>query len=148
MIYSVSVVRKKTVFCVLGILCAFCIVFFIYLSWNTASAQIVLTDVTVTSKWVEPGENETYFVSIQLADPEHSVYAAHFNRARTVSLRTRDYYDMIRIGDTYPMMVLNVYIPFFDGRFDGLLDKQGNILMDKILSSDDLLYQYGTIWQI
>lgn len=73
----------------------------------------------------------------------------YFKSPRTMQTGAREYYEAMQItGEAYDTFEIRVEIPYADAREEGILDKNGNIVIEKVLAVDRVVRDYCFIERI
>jgi DNA-binding transcriptional MerR regulator len=133
-----------------GVLIFFIVLVIFVFTYNKHNNKILtsyftIDEVVVEQKWTR---NEDYYVSVYSMRPDSDV-EEYFKSPRTMQTGAREYYEAMQItGEPYDTFEIRVEIPYADAREEGILDKNGNIVIEKALGIDRVVRDYCFIERI
>ena len=133
-----------------GVLIFFIVLVIFVFTYNKHNNKILtsyftIDEVVVEQKWTR---NEDYYVSVYSMRPDSDV-EEYFKSPRTMQTVAREYYEAMQItGEPYDTFEIRVEIPYADAREEGILDKNGNIVIEKALGIDRVVRDYCFIERI
>lgn len=109
------------------------------------TSSFTVDSVVVEQKWTR---DDDYYLSVYAVRPDSNV-EEYFKSPRTMQTGAREYYEAIQItGEAYDTFEIRVEIPYADAREEGILDKNGNIVIEKVLAVDRVVRDYCFIERI
>lgn len=109
------------------------------------TSYFTIDDVVVEQKWTR---DEDYYLSVYALHPDSDI-EEYFKSPRTMQTGAREYYEAMQItGEAYDTFEIRVEIPYADAREEGILDKNGNIVIEKVLAVDRVVRDYCFIERI
>ena len=133
-----------------GVLIFFIVLVIFVFTYNKHNNKILtsyftIDEVVVEQKWTR---NEDYYVSVYSMRPDSDV-EEYFKSPRTMQTGAREYYEAMQItGEAYDTFEIRVEIPYADAREEGILDKDGKIVIEKALGIDRVVRDYCFIERI
>ena len=104
-----------------------------------------IDEVVVEQKWTR---DDDYYLSVYSLRPDSDV-EEYFKSPRTMQTGAREYYEAMQItGEPYDSFEIRIEIPYADAREEGILDKNGNIVIEKALGIDRVVRDYCFIERI
>lgn len=109
------------------------------------TSKFSIDEVVVEQKWTR---NDNYYVSVYSMRPDSDM-EEYFKSPRTMQTGAREYYEAIQItGEAYDTIEIRIEIPYADAREEGILDKDGKIVIEKVLAVDRIVRDYCFIERI
>ena len=109
------------------------------------TSYFTIDQVVVEQKWTR---DEDYYLSVYTLHSDSDV-EEYFKSPRTMQTGAREYYEAMQItGEAYDTFEIRVEIPYADAREEGILDKDGKIVIEKVLAVDRIVRDYCFIEQI
>lgn len=109
------------------------------------TSSFSIDEVAVEQKWTR---NDNYYVSVYSMRPDSDM-EEYFKSPRTMQTGAREYYEAIQItGEAYDTIEIRIEIPYADAREEGILDKEGKIVIEKVLAVDRIVRDYCFIERI
>ena len=109
------------------------------------TSYFTIDEVVVEQKWTR---GEDYYLSVYTSHPDSDV-EAYFKSPRTMQTGAREYYEAIQIThEPYDEFEIRVEISYADAREEGILDSDGNIVIEKALEIDRVVRDYCFIERI
>lgn len=104
-----------------------------------------IDEVVVEQKWTRDDE---YYLSVYSLRPDSDI-EEYFKSPRTMQTGAREYYEAIQITDEpYDAFEVRIEIPYADAREEEILDKDGNVVIEKVLAVDRVVRDYCFIERI
>lgn len=104
-----------------------------------------IDEVVVEQKWTR---DDDYYLSVYSLCPDSDI-EEYFKSPRTMQTGAREYYEAIQITkEPHDTFEIRVEIPYADAREEGILDKNGNIVIEKVLAVDRIVRDYCFIERI
>jgi len=109
------------------------------------TSSFTVDEVVVEQKWTR---GEDYYLSVYTLRPDSDI-EEYFRSPRTIQTGAREYYEAMQItGESYDTFEIRVEIPYADAREEGILDSNGNIVIEKVLAVERIVRNYCFIEQI
>ena len=109
------------------------------------TSSFSIDEVVVEQKWTR---DDDYYLSVYSLNPDSDL-EEYFKSPRTMQTGAREYYEAIQItGEAYDTFEIRIGIPYADAREEGILDKNGNIVIEKVLAVDRVVRDYCFIERI
>ena len=109
------------------------------------TSKFSIDEVVVEQKWTR---NDNYYVSVYSMRLDSDM-EEYFKSPRTMQTGAREYYEAIQItGEAYDTIEIRIEIPYADAREEGILDKDGKIVIEKVLAVDRIVRDYCFIERI
>ncbi len=109
------------------------------------TSSFIVDEVAVEQKWTR---DDNYYVSVYSICPDTDV-EAFFKSPRTMQTGAREYYEAMQItGEAYNSFEIRIEISYADAREEGILDKNGDISIEKALEIDRVVRDYCFIERI
>lgn len=109
------------------------------------TTTFLLGNVIVEDKWY--GNDGIKYISIYTPlQYDGNGIEQFFKVPKVVKIESEDYYNSFRVKETtYQSFNIWIEIPYGDAIYYGLLDKQENIMIDKVLSDYEFVKEYCTV---
>lgn len=109
------------------------------------TSNFTIDEVMVEQKWTRDND---YYLSVYALRPDSDV-EEYFKSPRTMQTGAREYYEAIQItGEAYNAFEIRIEISYADAREEGILDSDGNIVIEKALAIDRVVRDYCFIERI
>lgn len=109
------------------------------------TSYFTIDEVVVEQKWTR---DEDYYLSVYVLHPD-SNEEEYFKSPRTMQTGAREYYEAMQItGEAYDSFEIRIEISYADAREEGILDKNGDISIEKVLEIDRVVRDYCFIEKI
>ena len=109
------------------------------------TSSFSIDEVVVEQKWTR---DDDYYLSVYSLRSDSDI-EEYFKSPRTMQTGAREYYEAMQItGEAYDTFEIRVEIPYADAREEGILDKNGNIVIEKALGIDRVVRDYCFIERI
>ena len=97
----------------------------------------------ILDKWMEDGKK---FVLVSTNSDAAIGYDSYFFEERALRIKNIDYYNAMTVGDAiYQSISIRIEIPYGEAKKLGLLGADGNVSLEKVLSSEDYIKSYCVI---
>ena len=125
------------------------LVIFVFV-YNSHNHKMLMTSFTVDEVVVEKKwkRDNAYYLSIYTRYSDSKI-EEYFEKPRTMQMGAREYYEAMQItGEAYDSFKIRIEIPYADAREENILDKGGNIEIEKALTIDRIVRDYCFIERI